>query len=88
MIAISETWYMFGLCVAIAFGAWFVFIWAVRTGQFKNTEQTARDMLDLDANEEALPDPAARPDGGDADESSGDPSVSLGGRTVESGRER
>ena len=88
MIAINETWYMFGLCVAIAFAAWFVFIWAVRTGQFKDTEKTARDMLELDAIEEPLPDPAEMQDEGGADDGSGEPSVTLGGRAVESGRER
>ena len=65
-IALSETWYMFGLCVCIAFAAWCVFIWAVRNGQFKNTEQTARDMLDLDANDEAMPDPQQQRRRGDA----------------------
>ncbi len=86
MIAISETWYMFGLCMAIALAAWCLFIWAVRTGQFKNTEQTARDMLELDANEEALPERPPRGKQGDADEGSEDPSVTLGGHAVGSGR--
>ena len=88
MIAISETWYMFGLCMAIALAAWCLFIWAVRTGQFKDTEQTARDMLDLDANEEALPE---APKGGKrrgADDGSEDPSGTLGGHAVEGGREQ
>lgn len=54
MLALSETWYMFGLCMAIAIAGWCVFIWAVRSGQFKDTEQTAIDMLELDANEEPI----------------------------------
>jgi cbb3-type cytochrome oxidase maturation protein len=54
-LAISETWYLFFLCVSIALAAWMVFIWAVRTGQFKDMEGTAEDMLLLDDREEALP---------------------------------
>lgn len=58
--ALSETWYMFGLCLLIAGGGWCVFIWAVRSGQFKDTEQTAVDMLELDASDEPLPPPAKK----------------------------
>ena len=54
-LAISETWYLFFLCVSIALAAWMVFIWAVRSGQFKDMEGTAEDMLRLDDREEELP---------------------------------
>ena len=37
LIALSETWYLFFLCMAVALTAWMVFLWAVRSGQFKNT---------------------------------------------------
>ena len=57
-LAISETWYLFFLCVSIALAAWMVFIWAVRSGQFKDMEGTAEDMLRLDDREEELPEGA------------------------------
>ena len=64
-LAISETWYLFFLCVSIALAAWMVFIWAVRTGQFKDMEGTAEDMLLLDDREEALPEGGEPLKGGD-----------------------
>ena len=70
VIALSETWYLFFLCIAIALAGWMVFIWAVRTGQFKDPEETAERMLDLDARSEAMPDPEAT-DGGPAGTLSG-----------------
>ena len=93
LLAISETWYMFALCVAIALAAWFVFIWAVRSGQFKDTEQTARDMLELDAHDKPLPPKPVAGSGaakkaGDEEAESSAPSGTLGGHAVESGRER
>ena len=59
-LALAETWYLFFLCMSIALTAWMVFIWAVRTGQFKDTEETAERMLELDERDEALPDPEVR----------------------------
>ena len=60
-LAISETWYLFFLCVSIALAAWMVFIWAVRSGQFKDMEGTAEDMLRLDDREEELPEGTTLP---------------------------
>ena len=70
LAALDETWYLFFLTVAIAMTAWMVFIWAVRSGQFKNTEETAERMIELDARTEALPDPNAG-DGALADPETG-----------------
>jgi len=67
-LAMSETWYLFFLCVSIALAAWMVFIWAVRTGQFKDMEGTAEDMLLLDDREEELPEGTALPDSSEVPE--------------------
>ena len=56
---LSETWYLFFLCLFIAMTAWMVFLWAVRSGQFKDTEETAERMIELDDRSEALPEPEA-----------------------------
>ena len=46
------TWinYLVGMLVSLA--AWFVFLWAIRDGQFRETEETARRMLENEAREE------------------------------------
>lgn len=45
------TWinYIVGLMISIA--AWFVFLWAIRDGQFREPEETARRMLENETGE-------------------------------------
>lgn len=46
------TWinYIVGMLVSLA--AWFFFLWAIRDGQFRDTEETARRMLENEVQEE------------------------------------
>jgi cbb3-type cytochrome oxidase maturation protein len=47
------TWFIMLLCLVMGLGAWCVFWWSVRTGQFRDAEETARLMLELDLAERA-----------------------------------
>lgn len=44
----SLTWCLFLLCLVMGLGAWLVFWWSVRTGQFQEAEAAAAEMLELD----------------------------------------
>lgn len=45
------TWvnYLVGLLVSMA--AWLIFLWAIRDGQFREPEETAREMLENELRE-------------------------------------
>ena len=41
--------FLVGLCFAV--GAWFIFLWAIKDGQFRDVEKPAHDMLENDKRE-------------------------------------
>jgi cbb3-type cytochrome oxidase maturation protein len=45
---VSLTWFLFLLCLVMGLAAWTVFYWSVRTGQFRDAEAAAAEMLELD----------------------------------------
>ena len=55
LLAISIPWwvYAFVVCLLMGLAAWLVFLWGVRSGQFKDPEQTAARMLELESKETA-----------------------------------
>jgi len=42
-------WFFFLLCLAMGLAAWTAFWWSVRSGQLKDPEAAAGDMLEQDA---------------------------------------
>lgn len=44
----SLPWFLFLLCLLMGLGAWLVFWWSVRTGQFQEADGAAAEMLELD----------------------------------------
>lgn len=44
----SLTWFLFLLCLVMGLAAWTVFYWSVRSGQFRDAEAAAAEMLELD----------------------------------------
>jgi cbb3-type cytochrome oxidase maturation protein len=60
MTALPFVWILFLGVLVIGMGAWLIFLWAVRTGQFRDAEGTAERMLELEEGEEG-PSAAARP---------------------------
>ena len=48
------TWFLFALTVVLGFTAWMVFVWSVRSGQFKDTEATAQRMLELEERDDLM----------------------------------
>ena len=48
------TFYLIGIGLFVGFAAWFLFIWAVKSGQFDDTEAPKYRMLD-DNDEPAKP---------------------------------
>jgi cbb3-type cytochrome oxidase maturation protein len=59
VLALTLPWWTWTLllCLVLGLGAWLVFLWAIRTGQFKDPERTAQQMLELDERERAPTDP-------------------------------
>lgn len=56
VLGLSLTWFLFLLCLAMGLSAWMIFMWAVRSGQFKDAEKTAEEMLEWDNEEFERPD--------------------------------
>ena len=54
------TFYLIGIGLFIGVAAWFLFIWAVKSGQFDDTEEPKYRMLD-DDYEPAKPLKSAKP---------------------------
>jgi cbb3-type cytochrome oxidase maturation protein len=52
---VSLTWFLFLLCLVMGLAAWTVFYWSVRTGQFRDAEAAAAEMLELDQLDGARP---------------------------------
>lgn len=52
VLALSVLWFLFLIAVVLGIAAWLVFLWSVRSGQFKDAEETAARMLELDAPDE------------------------------------
>jgi cbb3-type cytochrome oxidase maturation protein len=48
---IEATWVAYVIGLAVSMAAWFVFLWAIRDGQFQEPEQTAQRMLETDDEE-------------------------------------
>ncbi len=47
----SLTWFLFLMCLFMGLAAWLIFMWAVRSGQFRDAEETAEQMLEWDNQE-------------------------------------
>gem|GEM_PF-6014068 len=45
----SLPWFFFLLCLSMGLAAWTVFWWTVRSGQLKDPEAVAAEMLEQDA---------------------------------------
>jgi len=64
VLGLTLTWFLFLLCLFMGLAAWLIFMWAVRSGQFKDAEKTAERMIELDEEEYEMPEqPGERDDG-------------------------
>ena len=52
VLALSVLWFLFLIAVVLGIGAWMVFLWSVRSGQFTDAEETAARMLELDPSDQ------------------------------------
>jgi cbb3-type cytochrome oxidase maturation protein len=50
-LALTLEWMLFALSGLMGLGAWLVYLWAVRSGQFKNVEEAAQRLLEQDARD-------------------------------------
>jgi cbb3-type cytochrome oxidase maturation protein len=50
-VALALEWMLFALAALMGLGAWLVYLWAVRDGQFKNVEEAAQRLLEQDARD-------------------------------------
>ena len=57
-LALAWSWTSFAVAVLLGLSAWFVYLWAVQAGQWKDPEEPARRLLDQDARESAPEEPA------------------------------
>lgn len=48
ILALSLTWWLFALCLTMGLGAWFIFVWGVRGGMFRDPEEIADRLLEMD----------------------------------------
>jgi cbb3-type cytochrome oxidase maturation protein len=48
LLAISLEWMLFVIAALVGLGAWFVYLWALRDGQFKDIEEPAERLLSQD----------------------------------------
>ena len=51
VVALSVIWWIFMVCLLMGVGAWLVFWWSIKSGQFDDPEQVAQDMLEQDQQE-------------------------------------
>ena len=56
----SSTFYLIGIGFFVGIAAWFLFIWAVKSGQFDDPEAPKYRMLDDDDEPPKLRTPAKR----------------------------
>ena len=47
-LALSLTWWLFALCLTMGLGAWFIFVWGVRSGMFRDPEEIADRLIEMD----------------------------------------
>jgi cbb3-type cytochrome oxidase maturation protein len=52
-LAIGVTWFLFAVTVLMGLTAWLIFWWSVRSGQFRDAEDTAQRMLDHELRDDA-----------------------------------
>ena len=50
-VALSVIWWIFLVCLTMGVGAWLVFWWSIRSGQFDDPEAPAAEMLEHDKQE-------------------------------------
>jgi cbb3-type cytochrome oxidase maturation protein len=56
---VSLPFFFFLLCLAMGLAAWTLFWWSVRSGQLKDPEAVAGEMLEQDDHDVALVQPAS-----------------------------
>jgi cbb3-type cytochrome oxidase maturation protein len=57
--AIPVNWVTFAVAILMGLAAWFVYLWAVQAGQWKDVEEPAKRLLEQDARE-TVPEEHAR----------------------------
>jgi len=53
-LAVTIDWILFVFAALLGAGAWFVYVWALGDGQFKNVEEPAERLLAQDARDEVV----------------------------------
>jgi cbb3-type cytochrome oxidase maturation protein len=53
VLAIAVNWVTFAVAILMGIGAWFVYLWAVQSGQWKSVESIAERVASLDDRETA-----------------------------------
>ncbi|MGE0191809.1 MAG: cbb3-type cytochrome oxidase assembly protein CcoS [Planctomycetota bacterium] len=51
VLAMSVIWWIFAVCLVMGLGAWLVFTWSIKSGQYDDVERAARDLLEQDAQD-------------------------------------
>jgi cbb3-type cytochrome oxidase maturation protein len=57
-VAFPINWVTFVVAVLMGLAAWFVYLWAVRSGQWKSVEEPAQRLLEQDARETVPKEPS------------------------------
>ena len=57
----ESIFFLLGIGLIIGIAAWFLFIWAVRSGQFDDTEAPKYRMLDDDDEKQNKPKKSSKP---------------------------
>lgn len=82
ILALSLTWWLFALCLTMGLGAWFIFVWGVRGGMFRDPEEIADRLLEMDRAQTTDQSPiharATDPISGTAGDSDSDPDSDRG----------
>jgi cbb3-type cytochrome oxidase maturation protein len=55
LLAMSVIWWIFLVCLVMGLGAWLVFTWSIKSGQYDDVERAARDLLEQDRQETVRP---------------------------------
>ena len=50
-LAITLDWILFSFAALFGGGAWFIYVWALGDGQFKDVEEPAERLLSQDARD-------------------------------------
>ena len=51
VVGIALHWILFALAGLMGLGAWWIYVWAVQDGQFKEVEEPAERLLSQDAKD-------------------------------------